>query len=62
MTPKPALIIQIEELLNITLYPAPKRENDLLGGLMPYKRDMPKYALAGQKVIGLNLAKNGFNE
>ena len=59
MDQKPTLIIEIEKLLGTTLYPAPVRGNDLLGGLMPYKRDMPKYAVDGEKVIGLNLAKTG---
>ncbi|MDX2284269.1 MAG: COR domain-containing protein, partial [Bacteroidia bacterium] len=51
-------------LPGITLHEAPLRGEDRLGGLMPYKRGTPKYALSadGQRLIGLNLAKTGLTD
>lgn len=59
---KPFVIQEIEALLNITLSLAPDRGGNLLGGLMPFKRGMSKYAMNGEKLIGLNLANVGLTD
>ncbi|MCB0841132.1 MAG: hypothetical protein KDD99_30895, partial [Bacteroidetes bacterium] len=58
----PPIITQIEKILDHPLHPAPDRNNDPLGGLMPYKENTPKYALHGTTLIGLNLAKTGLSD
>lgn len=52
------IVAEIEKLLKRTLHEAPVRAADRLAGLMPYKKDTPKYALSedGTRLIGLNLA------
>ncbi|MCB0855796.1 MAG: hypothetical protein KDD63_26425, partial [Bacteroidetes bacterium] len=59
---KPPIITNIEQLLKITIHPAPIRGDDLIGGLMPYKKNTPKYAINGDHLIGLNLANTGLTD
>ena len=59
---KPRIVTHIEALLNLTLHPAPVRGEDRLSGLMPYKQNIPKYALDGDRLIGLNLANTGLTD
>lgn len=56
---KTDIILQIEQLLNITLFPANPWPSNLLGGLMAYKRNAPKYVIHNDRLIGLNLANTG---
>ena len=59
---KPAIISQIEDILNQELFIAPIRGENLLDGLMPYSRKGPKYAMDGETLIGLNLAKTDLTD
>ncbi len=59
---KPDIIQQIEELLNITLHPAPSLPTPL-DGLMAFKENHQKYLLDKQgQLIGLNLAATGLDD
>jgi len=59
----PALVQQIEAILQRKLTLAPARDGDPLANLMPVKTDTPKYAVdSGGEVIGLNLARMGLKD
>jgi internalin A len=61
---KPAIIEQIEQLWgdSFELHPAPVYPNDPLAGLMAYKTGYPKYAVEGDRLVGLNLAATGLDD
>lgn len=63
---KPAIITQIEKITDFELHEAPVRQGDTLSALMRYKSDPEnpdnpwcKYAIDGERLIGLNLANTG---
>jgi len=55
---EPSVIItEIEKILGKTLHPAPARGEDVVSGVMPVSERTPfRYALQGNKLVGLNLA------
>ncbi len=57
-----AFIQQIEDILQLKLYPAPDHQGDLLKSVMPIKDNYPKYELAGDHIVGLNLANTGLTD
>ncbi|MBL7794500.1 MAG: hypothetical protein JNK77_19360, partial [Saprospiraceae bacterium] len=66
---KPAIITQIEKITGFELHMAPVRGADKLSGLMRFKNDPDdvekpfcKYAIEGDALIGLNLAKTGLTD
>ena len=58
----PNHIQQIEAILNLKLQEAPDHQGNLQTSLMPFKENCPKYALEGEQIIGLNLAKTGLTD
>jgi|GEM_PF-3127956 len=66
---KPAIITQIEKITGFELHEAPVRGADKLSGLMRFKnypddveKTWCKYAMEGDALIGLNLAKMGLTD
>ena len=50
------MVLQIESILGVKLHAAVIRGKDKLGGLKPFSKKGPKYALYEGRIIGLNLA------